>query len=268
MNMQPEQIATFQFHGALNDFLPKHRKGQSVRYSFRGNPAVKDAMEAMGVPHPEVDVVLVNNKPVTFSYLLLPDDVVEVFPVERGRSWPTGYTFEENNPPPHRFILDVHLGTLAKSMRMLGLDTRYQTDFSDADIARIAAEEQRVVLTRDIGLLKQKNIAWGYWLRSQHTQEQLEEVIHRYQPQDSFRPFALCLACNVPVQEVAKDEVLHELPPKTKEFFHEFYRCPSCRRVYWKGSHYERMQQQVAKSGAEVLTVKYKCMLPDKVLLA
>lgn len=245
--MQQEQTATFRFHGVLNDFLPKRRKGGQIIYTFRGTPAIKDSIEAIGVPHPEVDVILVNHKHVAFSYLLQKNDVVEIYPVEEGRSWPVGYTLEENNLPPHRFVLDVHLGTLAKSMRMLGLDTYYQSDLTDAAIARIAAEEERVVLTRDVGLLKQKSITWGYWLRSQHTEEQLEEVIRRYSLQPSFRPFARCLACNVPVQQVRKEEVLEQLPPKTKLYFEEFYRCPSCSRVYWKGSHYERMQQFVGR---------------------
>ncbi|TPE46314.1 Mut7-C RNAse domain-containing protein [Pontibacter mangrovi] len=247
MSKQPEQAARFRFYGALNDFLSKHRKDKTIDYTFRGTPAIKDAMEALNVPHPEVDVVLVKGKPVTFSYLLQPGDEVEVYPVEAERSWPAGYTLEERHPPPHRFILDAHLGTLAKRMRMLGLDTHYQTYLTDQAIARIAAEQQRVVLTRDIGLLKQKSVTWGYWLRSQHTEEQLEEVLRRFDLQRSFSPFARCLACNVPVQEVSKQEVLEQLPPKTKAYFHVFYRCPSCSRVYWKGSHYERMQQYIAK---------------------
>ncbi|PTX18379.1 hypothetical protein C8N40_106179 [Pontibacter mucosus] len=247
MSMQQGQTATFRFHGSLNNFLPKRRRGSAIHYTFNGTPAIKDSIEALGVPHPEVDVILVNHKPVAFSYLLQEGDVVEVYPVETGRSWPAGYTMEEKNPPPHRFVLDVHLGTLAKSMRMLGLDTHYQTDLADAAIARIAVAEERVVLTRDVGLLKQKSITWGYWLRSQHTEEQLEEVIRRYSLQPSFRPFARCLACNVPVQQVRKEEVLEQLPPKTKLYFEEFYRCPSCSRVYWKGSHYERMQEFVTR---------------------
>lgn len=247
MSMQQEQTATFRFHGVLNDFLFKRRRESVILYTFNGTPAIKDSIEALGVPHPEVDVILVNHKPVAFSYLLQEGDLVEVYPVEAGRSWPVGYTSEENNPPPHRFVLDVHLGTLAKSMRMLGLDTHYQTDLTDTAITRIAAEEERVVLTRDIGLLKQRSITWGYWLRSQHTEEQLEEVIRRYSLQPSFRPFARCLACNVPVQQVRKEEVLEQLPPKTKLYFEEFYRCPSCSRVYWKGSHYERMQEFVTR---------------------
>ncbi|MCX2740370.1 Mut7-C RNAse domain-containing protein [Pontibacter anaerobius] len=247
MSEQPEHAATFHFHGALNDFLHKRRRGQPIHYTFRGTPAVKDSIEALGVPHPEVDVVLVNEKPTPFSCQLQSGDVVEAYPVEEGRTWPAGYTFEEQNPPPTRFVLDVHLGTLAKSMRILGLDTYYETDLSDSAIAGIAASQQRVVLTRDIGLLKQKSITWGYWLRSQQTEEQLEEVIRRYHLYKSFRPFERCLACNVPVQEVSKQEVLEHLPPKTQRYFHEFYRCPSCQRIYWKGSHYERMQQYIAR---------------------
>ncbi|AKD05880.1 Mut7-C RNAse domain-containing protein [Pontibacter korlensis] len=241
------QAATFRFYGALNDFLHKRQKGHAINYSFKGSPAIKDAIEAIGVPHPEVDVVLVNQSKVLFSYTLQAGDVVEIFPVQAEREWPTGYVSEEQNPPPHRFVLDVHLGTLAKSLRMLGFDTFYKTDLSDSEIARIAAEEKRVVLTRDVGLLKQKSIRWGYWLRSQHTEEQLEEVVQRYKLQHSFNPLVLCLVCNVRVEEVPKQEVLEELPPKTRLYFNEFYRCPSCCRVYWKGSHYERMQLFVAK---------------------
>lgn len=242
-----DYTALFQFHGSLNDFLRKRQRNQVVVYNFKGAPAIKDAIEAMGVPHPEVDMILVNNQPVSFQFRLRHEDKVAVYPVEEERTWPDSYSLGKQNPPPHRYILDVHLGTLAKSMRMLGLDTYYETDLSDNTIAQIAKEQQRVVLTRDVGLLKQKSIEWGYWLRSQHTDKQLEEVIRRFDLSNSFSPFARCLACNVKVQEVKKRDVLEQLPPKTKLYFDEFYLCPSCNRVYWKGSHFERMQAYVKR---------------------
>lgn len=243
----PENKAHFIFHGALNDFLRKRQQTKPLTYSFKGSPAIKDAIEAIGVPHPEVDVLLVNRQPVTLRYRLCDRDEVEVYPVDISRSWPVGYSLEEQNPPPPRFVLDVHLGTLARSMRMLGLDASYDNNLSDSAIAGMAEEQQRVVLTRDIGLLKQKAVTWGYWLRSQHTDEQLEEVIRRFKLWDRFSPFERCLTCNVPVQEVSKEEVLEQLPPKTRLYFNEFFRCPSCRRVYWKGSHYDRMQQYLER---------------------
>lgn len=246
MSKQASHSATFHFQGALKDFLRRqHRQDGLITYTFSGTPAIKDAIEAIGVPHPEVDVVLMQQEPVSFMHPLHHNSIVEVYPVQRERKWPQGYSFEERYPPPQRYVLDVHLGTLAKYMRMLGLDAFYATDLSDNDIARIAQEEQRVVLTRDVGLLKQKTVVWGYWLRSQNTMEQLSEVIRRYNLWSSFSPFARCLACNVQVRQVPKQEVLDELPPKTRLYFDEFYRCPSCCRIYWKGSHFERMEQYI-----------------------
>ncbi|MFD1186155.1 Mut7-C RNAse domain-containing protein [Pontibacter rugosus] len=239
--------ASFRFHGALQDFLKKRERDQTISYTFKGAPAVKDAIEAMGVPHPEVDVILLNKKPATLQQAISAGDEVDVFPVDAKYNWPVGYSFSKNHPAPKRFILDVHLGTLAKSMRMLGVKTYYQTDLSDNTIAQLAQEQQLVVLTRDIGLLKQKVITWGYWLRSQHTQEQLEEVIRRFDLWDSFSPFRLCLECNTPVLAVDKECIMEQLPPKTRLYFNEFYQCPSCKRVYWKGSHYDRMQGFIAQ---------------------
>lgn len=203
---------------------------------------MKDAIEAMGVPHPEVDVVLVNDVPASFFYLLLERDRVEVYPARSHVSWPESYSFGVLDPAPDKFILDVHLGKLAKALRMLGFDTLYRNDYTDRAIAQVAAEEERVVLTRDVGLLKQKVIRWGYWLRSQHLAEQLTEVIRHFQLKPGMKPFERCLACNGKVVPVSKESVVDALPPKTKRYFNEFFQCPSCQRVYWKGSHYDRMQ--------------------------
>ncbi|GHA55626.1 Mut7-C RNAse domain-containing protein [Pontibacter akesuensis] len=245
MQEEKQHTAQFNFHGALQDFLKKRDREQPISYVFKGAPAVKDAIEASGVPHPEVDVILINNKPAAFQQPIHHNDDVQVYPLSAKYSWPAGYSFAVKHPAPSMFILDVHLGTLAKRMRLLGLDTLYETDFSDSAIAQLAQEQQRVVLTRDVGLLKQKAVTWGYWLRSQHTEEQLEEIISRYALWQHFKPFTLCLECNTPILAVPKQEVLEQLPPKTKLYFQEFYRCPSCGRVYWKGSHYERMQAYV-----------------------
>ncbi|QCR22667.1 Mut7-C RNAse domain-containing protein [Pontibacter sp. SGAir0037] len=226
------QEATFFFHGSLNDFLSKKKKEAWVAYAFTGTPAVKDAIEAMGVPHPEIGKVLVNQVPVGLNYLLKKQDRVEVYP----------FSTPATVPGMPAFVLDVHLGTLAKNLRLLGFDTLYQNTYSDREIATIAEAENRIVLTRDVGLLKQKSVKCGYWLRSQHLQEQLEEVMQYYHLKNYLKPLTRCLACNGLLKEAAKEEVLAQLPPKTKIYFHEFYRCLDCHRVYWKGSHYERME--------------------------
>lgn len=234
-------LATFSFHGSLTDFLPKNNQ-EPIPYVFKGTPSIKDAIETMGIPHVEVDVILVNNIPVNFTYLLLPDDQVQIYP--------------KNQSPPNRtcvhlikkfsdfpqFILDVHLGKLARMLRMLGFDALYEKNYTDTQIAEIASAEARIVLTRDILLLKRKSIEWGYWLRSKHPKEQLLEVLHYFELQQALRPFYRCMACNGCIQRVVKKEIVHLLLPETNRYFEEFYRCSQCHNIYWKGSHYEKME--------------------------
>ncbi|MBK0402419.1 Mut7-C ubiquitin/RNAse domain-containing protein [Adhaeribacter sp. BT258] len=239
--------ATFLFHGPLNDFLAKSRKDALIDYLFERNPSVKDAIEALGVPHPEVAGVLINGKPVDFQYLLQTEDKVEVFPKTENALDFKANTLQPPLPETIKFVLDVHLGKLAKTLRMLGFDTVYQNDYADKVIAALAQNEDRIVLTRDINLLKIKTITWGYWLRSQHLEEQLTEVIRYFELEEKFAPFTRCLECNGLILPVEKQEVLNELPPNTRKYFQEFYLCENCRKVYWKGSHFERMQQFIQR---------------------
>lgn len=235
--------ATFEFFGSLNDFPALSGNDYKIIYKFAGTPAVKDAVEAIGVPHPEIDVIIVNELPVDFAHLVHSDDNVEVYPADAGKEWPAGFSLQAKHPAPDRFVLDVHLGKLARVLRMLGFDTCYENDYADKAIAHIAETEKRIVLTRDVGLLKHRNVRWGYWLRSQHLEEQLAEVLNYFNLKHKFTPFTRCIACNGSIQEVPKYSVLEQLPPNTKRYFNQFYQCDCCKRVYWKGSHYDRMQQ-------------------------
>jgi hypothetical protein len=192
-------------------------------------PAIKDAIEALGIPHVEVETIMVNGTSVGFYHPLGPEDKVEVYP------------FTQLPAHPQHFILDVHLGKLARLLRLLGFDTLYQNDFTDKFIAETAENQDRIVLTRDVGLLKNKIIKWGYWLRSQDPFLQLQEVIQRFRLKKRMHPFSRCLACNGIIKPVNKNEILYLLPPNTRNFFDEFYQCQSCKRIYWKGSHYQRM---------------------------
>lgn len=238
-----QHLAYFKFYGTLNDFLSPLKKETWITYGFTNAPAVKDAIEAIGVPHPEVQEIRVNGWVAGFYYPLQPGDHVAVFDYSKERV---------NNllPAPavaNAFVLDVHLGKLARALRLLGIDSAYQNNFSDQDIARIAQTEGRVVLTRDIGLLKHKVIQKGYWLRSQQLEAQLAEVIQRFDLGPLFQPFSRCIACNGAIEPVAKQSVLKKLPPDTIKYFHQFYQCPNCGRVYWKGSHFDKMQRLVER---------------------
>ncbi len=236
--MQPPFFHTgFLFHGSLNDFLRTRQKNTRLDFPCRFSSSVKDAIEANGVPHVEVGKIVVNGKEKPFDYLLQPGDEIDVFPYER--QLPAG--------SPARFVLDVHLGGLARRLRMLGIDTIYRNDLHDPEIIAIATTENRVVLTRDVGLLKHKLLQWGYWLRSQQSEEQLLEVISRFSLCNYLQPFMRCIACNGLLATVAKNEIVELLPEKTRLFFEEFYRCTACGKIYWKGSHYQDMLRSVER---------------------
>lgn len=245
-------MASFRFYGNLNDFLPKRQREVAVLYQFTGSPAVKDAIEALGVPHAEVAIILADEIPVDFNYKLKAGDKIEVFPKALQADFPEACRLLPALPEPISFILDVHLGKLARNLRLVGLDSFYEKDYGDKQLAELATSQNRVVLTRDVGLLKLKRIEWGYWLRSQNPEEQLLEVVKHYNLVQKLQPFTRCLACNGLILPVTKASVLDELPPKTRMYFTDFYQCSDCRRVYWKGSHYGHMQlflQKYYRSG-------------------
>lgn len=239
--------ALFHFHGNLIDFLPKHKKAQPVTFTFTGNPSVKDAFEAIGVPHPEVDVVVVNGQPAMYTKALKANDVIQLYPYQPQQNGKHPYSFFHINPFTHSFVLDVHLGKLARALRLRGIDAAYENNYTDNELAAIQQTENRVLLTRDVGLLKHKIVKHGYWLRSQHTVEQFTEVVNRFGLYRSFQPFKRCLLCNGALMPVTKDEVLPHLPPATRLVYNEFYQCRQCQKVYWKGSHYQHMQETVKK---------------------
>ncbi|MCP2044882.1 Mut7-C ubiquitin/RNAse domain-containing protein [Pontibacter sp. HSC-36F09] len=238
--------ATFRFHDSLKDFLRPRQRHTAIFYTFAEHQTVKDMIEAMGVPHLEVKNVLVNGEELSFSQRIQAGDQVEVYSYEGGEAELLPGIAEP------RFVLDVHLGSLARYLRMLGFDTVYEQQLHDPELVQISSEEQRILLTRDVNLLKHKAIPAGYWLRSQQTEEQLQEVLARYKLADLFQPFTRCMVCNGPIVPVEKQEVLEQLPAKTKLYFDEFYQCQQCKRAYWKGSHYERMQELIRRIKEQV----------------
>jgi len=237
--------AGFYFYGSLNDFLPNSLKNNWITFEFTGNPSIKDSIEALGIPHTEVEVILVNKSPVNFNYGIAPEDAVEVYPMDY-KEHPRGtLTLINKQSIPHKFICDVHLGKLTRLLRLLGFDVYYNQHLDDRLIAEIADLENRTVLTCDVGLLKYKAIKHGYWLRSQNLEEQLTEVLNRFKLINKMAPFSRCLACNGIIKQVAKEAVVDLIPAQTKQHFNEFYRCTDCNRIYWKGSHYKKMLQFV-----------------------
>ena len=225
--------AYFSFVGRLNDFLPRDQRGQTIRVDFRGRQSIKHLAESLGVPHPEIGQVRVNGQEGTPSSITQDGDRVEVDPVPNG------------SPIAPRFVLDGHLGRLAAYLRMLGFDCLYESDYDDEELAKIASQESRILLTRDRRLLMRKSVEHGYCLRSLDSIEQLSEVLQRFELAKQIVPFHRCLRCNHPLEPVAKEVVFDRLEPLTKLYFDEFQICPACQQIYWKGSHYKRMQKLI-----------------------
>lgn len=235
--------ASFRFYAELNDFLPSARRQTTFQHRFRGHPAVKDTIESLGVPHTEVDLILINGAQATFDTRLNDGDRISVYPVFESldigpvaRLWPRPL----RRP---RFVLDVHLGRLATYLRLLGFDADYANSYDDDQLADIAVRDGRILLTRDRGLLKRAAITRGYCVRSTNAREQVLEILSRFDLIGWIRPFSRCMACNGALEVVSKAEVAGRLPPGVAESQDDFTRCRACGRVYWRGSHYRRLEQ-------------------------
>ena len=242
------QLASVRFYGSLNDFLAPPRRQATLVYAFESSPAVKDVVEALGVPHPEIDLLVVDGQAVDFTYRVRDGDRVAVYPPLR--SFDLGDTLRLRPPLPRerRFIADVHVGRLAAYLRLAGVDTKYRNDYRDDEIAAISSSEDRVLLTRDVGLLKRGNISRGYFVRETQPARQLIEVLRHFDLVTGAAPFTRCLRCNNSLHVVDKERVEHRLAPRTREYYREFSQCPACSRIYWQGSHYSRMKVFIDKT--------------------
>jgi uncharacterized protein len=242
MRPSPEKKATFRFYEELNDFLPSGERKKDRIYGFKGTPSVKDAIEAQNIPHTEVDLILVNGYPVKFTHKLKNGDHVSVYPVFE--SFDISAVRQEPGEPLRKpsFILDVHLGKLTRLLRMTGFDSYYRNDLDDSEIIVRAEAENRIILTRDLGILKNSRVTKGYYIRSQIPGEQLKEVINRFQLRSIINFFRRCMECNGEITETAKADIENDLKPGTRNFYEKFFRCRQCGKIYWEGSHFERMR--------------------------
>ena len=236
----PPAVAV-RFHGALQDHLSWEDRDRTLNKPLLGPASIKDLLESMGVPHPEVGLILAGGTPVPFPDLAHPGTRYDVYAAWELPVDVPALPLRPPIPDPPRFVLDVHLGRLASYLRLLGFDTDYERDRDDPALAARAADGPRLLLTRDRGLLKRAEVMHGYWLRSTDSKEQAAEVLRRWRLAGHIRPFTRCLACNGMLAPVAKSDVLPELPPRVAAGYEEFHRCLVCQRVYWPGTHYERM---------------------------
>ena len=239
--------AYFRFYAELNDFLPLARRQVGFVHSFEGRVSIKDTIESFGVPHTEVDLILVNGESVDFSYLVQEGDRVSVYPIFESIDITPLVRVRPRPLREPRFVLDTHLGRLMAYLRMLGFDTLYQNDYADKELAQISKREGRILLTRDRGLLKRSIVTHGYCVRETDPRRQLVEVLRHLNLFGAIAPFRRCIRCNALLQPVSKQAVIDRLPPKTRQYYDEFRICQGCDQIYWKGSHYQRMQQFVER---------------------
>lgn len=237
--------ATLRFYAHLNDFLTPSRRQLEFFHRFNGAPSIKDMIESLGVPHTEVSLILVNSSPVDFSYPVQTGDRISVYPPFEQLTLAS--TLQPAPDADFRFVADVHLGRLAAYLRMLGFDTLFPDDYRDEELARISSEEGRILLTRDRGLLKRSIVKRGYFVRATAPWEQLEELIKRFDLFDWLAKAQRCTGCNGELHDVAKADVADRVMPSTLQYYDEFRLCGTCGKVYWRGSHYEKMDAFIAR---------------------
>ena len=241
------------FYEELNDFLPDDLRKTDFNHELKKLRSVKDLIESIGVPHTEIDLIIVNGESVDFNYPVQNGDHISVYPVFE--SLPDNVIIESSQlkhcqpqPPGNtRFVLDVHLGRLAAYLRMLGFDTLYHNNYHDPELADISASEHRILLTCDRQLLKRKQITHGYFVRTRQPQQQILEILSRFDLYHKLQPFSRCLHCNGKTRRVNKADIENRLLAKTKKYYNEFYQCESCDKIYWKGSHYLKMKSMINK---------------------
>jgi uncharacterized protein with PIN domain len=236
---------TVRFYEELNHFLPVGSKKRPIACDVYAGETVKKVIEDLGVPHTEVDLVLVNGESVSFDYRLESEDRISVYPVFESFDIRTESKVRPEPLRVTRFILDVHLGKLAGLLRMLGFDTLYSNDYEDEQLVEIGIAENRIILTRDLELLKRKVVTHGYYVRSKVVRNQTAEVIRRFQLEGGIRPFTRCLNCNTALADVEKERIAGKVPPFVYKMHSIFRQCPECGKVYWKGTHWKRMKRSI-----------------------
>jgi uncharacterized protein with PIN domain len=237
--------AFIRFYAELNDHLPEHQRQKTLERRFYVPGSVKDMIESFGVPHSEIELIVVNGESVSFSHIVRDGDRIAVYPMFESFDVTGELKVRRRALREPKFILDVHLGKLAAYLRMLGFDALYGNRASDRELVSVSSQQHRILLTRDRGLLKHSAVTHAYLVRHTGSRSQIAEIVARFDLAGSVRPFTRCMVCNAFLAQISSPELQAALPPRVAASFEEFRRCSQCGRTYWKGSHYRRMQQWV-----------------------
>jgi uncharacterized protein with PIN domain len=239
------------FQGELIDFLPLKKRKENLTVKWKGKRSVKDLVESLCVPHTEVGGIRVNDQWVTFSYILDEGDRVIVFPFSPECRTRDNPLFKPEPSTQPAFICDVHLWKLARRLRLLGFNTYFNAQWDDARLADISQKEGLILLTRDRGLLIRKKVTRGVYIHSTDPEKQVKELLQRLNLHKRIAPFTRCLLCNGLLEPVEVDSTFFnerlksQIPPKVLEWTQEYHFCTSCQKVFWKGSHYEKLIRKI-----------------------
>lgn len=235
------------FYEELNDFLPPDRRKIAFRHVIDRNASVKDVIESLGVPHTEIELILVNGVSVDFSYAVQDNDRISVYPVFESFDVSPVLRLRDRPLRHARFVLDTNLGRLTRYLRLLGFDCLYRNDYTDDEVAETACLQKRIVLTRDRTLLRRKIITHGYFVRAVLPKDQVKEVLQRLDLYRSVAPFTRCNRCNGLLSTISKDQIVERLEPLTRKYYHDFKLCGDCGQIYWQGSHLQRARQMLTQ---------------------
>lgn len=231
----------FRFYEELNDYLPEELRKGWIESSAEPGTSVGEKIASFGIPLEEIDLVLVNQQSESFEYILQEEDRISVYPVFE--SFDISQVSKLRDKPLRElsFICDVHLGRLSKYLRMLGFDTSYLNNYTPQQIIEISNLENRVILSKNIQLTRHKEVTHAYWVRSAEPKEQLKDLIYGLNILKLAQPLTRCLNCNSKLEIIKKEDIINRLEERTAKYYTEFFRCPLCDQIYWKGSHYESM---------------------------
>ena len=233
--------ATCRFYGPLNDLLAPENRQRDLIWQWDTPEPVREMIEGFGIPHVEVGLILVNGEPVAWEHRLQDGDRVAVYPPWVNLEPQVFVSLRPARPPSGRFVLDVHLGKLARWLRLLGFDAAYANGYDNETLAQIASTEKRILLTRDRRLLMRSAVKYGHWVRTDDPREQLREIVQWYDLVPLFKPFTRCADCNGRLAPVPKEEIIELLPPLTARIYDDNTRCTNCGKIYWPGSHLKRI---------------------------
>ena len=233
--------ARIRFYAELNDFLPEDLRYSTVDHEFDLSSTVKDVIEGIGIPHTEVDLIVVDGRSVDFSHRVQDGELISVYPMFESVDISPVVRLR---PEPLRntcFVVDANLGQLATYLRLFGFDTLYRNDYDDAELVDISLQERRLLLTRDVGVLKRRDLTHGYFVRGAEPRDQILEVVSRFDLFDQVVPLSRCPNCNGELVEVSKEEAMEHIRPGTRAAYDDFRACTDCGQIYWEGAHHARI---------------------------